>query len=378
MIETILFLSLVLIGYTYIGYPVAVWFLARIKQKKIAKNIIHPEVTIVFSVFNEEMNIKNKINTCMSLNYPKGKVYIIVASDGSTDKTCAILTELMKEHANLKFLEFKSQRGKAACINDAMSEVKTDFVVLTDARQEFNLCAIEQLLANFSDPEIGAVSGELQFKQQDSNSYSKGVDIYWRYEKFIRKNESIFSSSVGVSGAIYAIRTKLYQKIPENCILDDVLIPMNIIKQNFRVVFEEKAIAYDVPSNDIDKEKKRKTRTIAGNYQLIQLDPELLNPFKNRILIQFISHKLLRLLMPLFLLLLLISNLLLVYSHIIYQVMMVGQILFYISPLINKLIPLPKLLALFSQGIAAFINLNYFAVLGFFEFINNKNTHIWK
>jgi len=376
--EYILLFSIFIIFYTYIGYPILIWILAHTLPNSINKKIIHPEVTIVFSVFNEESNIENKIKNCLSLNYPDEKINIIVASDGSTDGTCNVLNELSKKHSNLKLLKFKYQRGKASCINDAMSKVKTDFVVLTDARQKFDIFALEQLLANFSDEKIGAVSGELQFNQKHFNDYAKGIDIYWRYEKFIRKYESRFSSSVGVTGAIYAIRTNLFRKIPENCILDDVLVPMNIIRQGFRVVFEEKAIAYDIPSNDVDKEKKRKVRTIAGNYQLVQLDPELLNPFRNHIIIQFVSHKLLRLLMPLFLMSSFVSNIFLFESHLFYQATMAGQVLFYVFPLVDKSITLPKLPRIFVQAISAFLSLNYFAVLGFIEFVSNKHIHIWK
>ena len=376
--EFFFYLLLFLIFYTFLGYPLLIWGLSRLWPKPIQKKESFEDVTIVFSAFNEGAAIKTKIENCISLNYPENLVRIIVASDGSTDNTNILLDECSKKYANLTTLIFNKQRGKAACVNDLLAEVQTQYVVLTDVRQDFDRDALTEILANFSDPAVGAASGELQFKIDSSTPKSKGMDIYWHYEKFIRKCESKFSSSVGVTGAIYAIRTQLFQPIPENCILDDVLIPMNIVKQNYRVVFEEKAIAYDMPSTDMIREKKRKTRTIAGNYQLLQLSPWLLNPFVNCLFAQFISHKILRLFMPLCLVFLLILNVLLYNNHSIFKTLLFGQTFFYFLPIFARLSIMPSILKTLSKGITAFLHLNYFSALGFLEFLKNKNTHIWK
>ncbi len=352
--------------------------LAKIFPNPVNKNEFIPDVTIVFSVFNEKLNIAKKIENCMSLDYPKDKIHLLIASDGSTDNTCSIIRAMQKSYKNIEYLEFLEQRGKSSCINDAICAVTTEYIVLTDVRQEFKKSALKKLLSNFADARVGAVGGELQFKEDESNEYSKGIDIYWKYEKFIRKNESLISSSIGVSGAIYAIKKKYYQPIPENCILDDVFIPMNIVLNKRRVVFEPNAVALDVPSNDADREKKRKSRTIAGNYQLIQLAPQLLNPFKNPVFVQFISHKLLRLIMPLCLTLLFFININIYSLNIFYKLMLFGQLMFYSLPLAGMFLRLPQPLLSIANGIKAFLNLNYFAVLGFKEFIRNKNIHIWK
>ncbi len=376
MVLSFLFwLSAFLIVYTYALYPVLVFLLARFFPNNIVKNDLADDVTVVVVVYNEVARIQAKIENIFASNYSKEKLHVLVVSDGSDDDTEAVVNSM--QLLNVKFLGFKDRRGKAACLNDAFSEIQTDLVVLTDVRQIFEPNAIKNMLACLSDPDVGAVSGELRFSSGEDNGFSQSVDAYWQYEKFIRAKESEFSSAIGVTGAIYAIKKALFQTIPSNTVLDDVLIPMNVVMQGKRVVFESNAIAYDIPSADPVREETRKIRTLAGNYQLVALRPELIMPWSNPVIIQYVSHKLLRLVMPVFLVVLLVSSFFLLVSHWFYFLAFVGQVAFYGLPLIEDKLSHPifkKLMTIRN----AFVSMNVYAYKAMVEYFTNKNLHLWK
>ncbi|HLQ76819.1 MAG TPA: glycosyltransferase family 2 protein, partial [Terriglobia bacterium] len=214
-------------------------------------------------------------------------------------------------------------KGKAEAINRAVRSARGTVLVFLDARQSLNRNVIRELTANFSDPEVGAVSGEL-ILVKDGGS---GIGLYWKYEKFIRMSESRIHSVAGATGAIYAIRRECFRELPEDTILDDVVLPMSIVLSGKRVVMDPAAQAFDRVSEDPKSEFRRKVRTLTGNFQLLSYMPELLSPGRNPIFLQFISHKVARLLCPYALTGLLISNLFL--RHGPYFVFLVLQLIWY-------------------------------------------------
>jgi cellulose synthase/poly-beta-1,6-N-acetylglucosamine synthase-like glycosyltransferase len=208
---------------------------------------------------------------------------------------------------------------------------RNDIVVLTDARQAVHPRAVARLLANFSNPRIGAVSGELEFVRGGGESAAaRGVDTYWRYEKWIRRNEAKWGSVPGATGALYAIRRGLFRPIPADTLLDDVAIPLSIVRQGRRCVFEEEARVYDAPSGTPREESVRKRRTIAGVCQLVARDPALLWPGRNPIWFQFVSHKVARLFSPLLLVGLVVMNVLL-RAQPLYKEVLIAQGIFYLA-----------------------------------------------
>ena len=201
--------------------------------------------------------------------------------------------------------------------------------MFADARQRFEPGAIRALAANFADPQVGAVSGELVLqKRRGTSPRGEGGGFYWRYEKFIRANESWAGSTVGATGAIYAIRRELFEAIPQDTILDDVLIPVRISRRGYRVLFEAEARAHDLVSGTPREDFIRKARTIAGTFQLFVREPWLLNPRRSPVWFEAVSHKALRLAIPLLHLVMFGANLALT-EFWFYQVMMAGQLLFY-------------------------------------------------
>lgn len=375
MIEIVFVAALAVLAYTYVGYPSLIWVLARCFPRAVHRGAYQPRVAVIIVAHNEAARIGRKLDTCFGLDYPKEKLRILVASDGSDDETNEMVTAYADRGVTL--LAFPARRGKAACLNDAVASCDDEIVVLTDARQRLDAYAIRYLIENFADPFVGAASGELVFETDGMTEFGEGVDAYWRYEKFIRQQESRFHSVVGVTGALYALRRECFREIPADTILDDVVIPMNVVMAGRRVVFENRARAYDLPSRDHRQEKLRKVRTIAGNYQLMAAHPEFFAPLRNPVFFQLVSHKVLRLVGPFCMAFLLITNAVLAPRAYMYQCLLAAQLLAYALPAIGVLWPFARTWEVVKLA-SAFLLLNWFAVLGAVEFLRNRNAHLWE
>jgi len=374
MIEIVFVVALAMLAYTYVGYPLLIWILARFFPRAVQLGACQPRVAVIIVVHNEATRIGRKLESCLALDYSKEKLRILVASDGSDDGSNEKVTAYAARGVTL--LAFPVRRGKASCLNDVVASCDEEIVVLTDARQRLDAYAIRYLIENFSDPAVGAVSGELVFETDGITEFGEGVDAYWRYEKFIREQESRLHSVVGVTGALYALRRACFREIPADTILDDVVIPMNAIMAGHRVVFEKRAKAFDLPSRDHRQEKLRKVRTIAGNYQLIAAHPSFFVPLRNPIFFQLVSHKVLRLVSPLCMALALVANAMLAPLAILYQCLFGAQLLAYALPAMGFLWPSFGRWKVVKLA-TAFLLLNWFAVLGLVGFLRNRSVHLW-
>jgi len=301
----LLWISFAGILYTYVGYPIGIWVLGSVARQRVSRRAITPRVSVVVPCHNEEANVEARIKNIEASDYPAGQLEIILVSDGSTDRTVEAATSAGSPRTRV--LATTERKGKAAALNTAIREATGEVIVFADARQRFAPRAIRQLVANFADSTVGAVTGELILTCETGSRLGDAQAIYWKYEKWIRNNESNFDSSIGVTGAIYAIRKRLWQPLPDSTILDDVYTPMQIACGGYRVVFERDALAYDHADSTSRREFSRKARTLTGNYQLCQLMPRLLAP-TYRLIIQFYSHKLMRLIAPILLVLCFSSN----------------------------------------------------------------------
>src|SRR5262245_579740 len=305
--EILFWLSLAFVCYVYLGYPLLLVFARRVRRRPINKRYWEPAVSIVIAAYNERERLAKKIQNCLSLDYPKEKLQIIISLDGSTDGSKFLLRRFVSQGVTV--IQSRSHLGKASALNRAMRHATGEIIVFADVRQTFHPAAIRELTANFSDECVGAVSGELILRDEAQTEAGTDVGIYWRYEKAIRSLESEIHSVPGATGAIYAIRRGLFQELPENTLIDDVLVPMRIVLSGKRAVLDSTAKAYDSVACCPNAEFGRKVRTLTGNYQLLTQLPELLVPWRNPIFFQFISHKVGRLLVPYALLALFISNL---------------------------------------------------------------------
>ena len=292
-----LLICLALIAYALAGYPVLMAVLARLFPKPVrgAPGDFQPEgVSIVLCVTNAADQIEARIRNLLACDHP-GEMEILVNCDGSADATAEILRAM--NDPRVVVTSSPARRGKAAGLNAMIPMCRHPLVVLCDARQEFARDAITRLLAPFTDPDVAAVSGLLEIKASGSGG-GQGVDLYWRLEKKLREWESQFDSVIGCTGAICAIRRDGYEPLPEDTILDDVVIPMRLAAKGGRITYAADAVAFDPQSLDPDLEKRRKLRTLVGNYQMIERHPGWLLPWENRLWWQLISHKYLRLLVP--------------------------------------------------------------------------------
>jgi biofilm PGA synthesis N-glycosyltransferase PgaC len=212
--------------YTYAGYPIAIWALARLAGRRVFKQPIVPRVSVVVPCYNEEGNIEARIRNLETSDYSADNLEIIVFSDGSTDGTTEAASRAAS--ARTRVLAHSLRRGKAAALNSAIRDASGEVIVFADARQRFDPGAIRELVSNFADPTVGAVTGELILAGKTHSSLGDAQGLYWTYEKWIRKNESRFDSSIGATGAIYAIKRELWRPLPDSTILDDVYTPMRI------------------------------------------------------------------------------------------------------------------------------------------------------
>jgi len=385
-------LSVAAVAYVYVGYPALLRMWARLWPKPLrfadcglridgglrdcrndgANPAIDPQSTIcdphdtlsiVIAARDEAACLPARIDNLLSLDYPAGLRQIIVVSDGSTDATL----EVLARYRRLVDVVALRPAGKAAALNAGVARATGDIVVFADARQLFAPDALRELTAPFSDPTVGAVTGELLLdaespcrrtgtdrravvrrastRAKDSDrreddrrrtlrsTIADGVGLYWKYEKQLRRLESTIASTLGATGAIYAIRRRLYQPLPADTILDDVLTPMRVVLAGHRVVFNERARAYDRAAADADAEARRKIRTLAGNYQILSLEPRLLLPWRNPVWFQYLSHKLGRLAVPYAMMALFFSSIVLaaVAGPIsFYGAALTGQVMFYL------------------------------------------------
>jgi cellulose synthase/poly-beta-1,6-N-acetylglucosamine synthase-like glycosyltransferase len=326
--------SVIVVLYVYIGYPLlaAAWARA-VKRPTRARGFAAaswPSVSVIVAARNEAGRLRDRVINLLSQHYP-GPIEIIVVSDGSQDAPAAVLAPF-REHVRL--IELPAG-GKPAALNAGVEAAQGDVLVFADARQQFAPDAIRELVANFADPTVGGVTGELVLDCEvdaDASAASTvgdGVGLYWKYEKWMRRSESRIWSTLGATGAIYALRRSLWRPLPVATLLDDVLAPMRAVLDGARVVFEEGAVAFDCASKDAATEARRKTRTLAGNYQILGLEPRLLVPFVNPVWLQYMSHKVGRLIVPWVLMALLFSSVPLAAVGYVYMLALVLQLIFY-------------------------------------------------
>lgn len=300
--EGLFWTSAFVIIYSYLGYPLLLAAWARLARRAQRKAPIDgtrdwPSISVILAARNEATRLPARITNLLELNYT-GRREIIVVLDGSTDGSVDALAGF---GSKVRVLEVPAG-GKPLALNAGVEAATGDFLVFADARQQFCPDALLELVANFADDRVGGVTGELMLDCEGTESpestIGDGVGLYWKYEKWLRRSESAVWSTLGATGAIYALRRRLWTPLPADTLLDDVLAPMRAVLAGYRIVFEERALAFDRTSPDAAAESRRKTRTLAGNYQILAQEPRILLPFVNPVWLQYVSHKIGRLLVP--------------------------------------------------------------------------------
>lgn len=373
--ELVFLVSALVVSYAYVLYPVIVVAWSRLFHRRVEKRYRQIPVSVVIAARNEEKNISARIENLLAQEYPRDLLEIIIVTDGCSDRTA----ELARLHAGpgLQVLECATPVGKATALNIGVAAATRDIVVFADARQRFSPNAIAELVSVFHDAAVGAVSGELILVQgEEIGEVHEGVGLYWQYEKLIRRSESAIASVVGATGSIYAVRRALYVPLAPNTLLDDFLVPMRIVLAGYRVVFLRAARAFDFSSATTSREFSRKVRTLAGNFQAVAMEPRLLDPRANPVLFQFVSHKLLRLVVPYFCLIAWVSSAMI--DKPVYRALFIAQTLFYAIGLLN-LTPLkPTRVTALVRVSWTFMVMNAAAVAGLWMYLTREEHEIWR
>jgi biofilm PGA synthesis N-glycosyltransferase PgaC len=372
MMAIIFIFSAAAIGYAYLGYPALLWLLGNIYKKPVGKGDFYPLISIVVSAHNEERFLERKILNCLQLAYPADKLEILIGSDGSTDGTNAILDRY--DQRGIKAYKLTPNSGKASMLNFLVSKARGELIVFADARQVFDNNVLLELAGNFADEQVGCVTGELVLSGAGGSSFSRGLRAYWDYEIFLRRVESRIYSVIGATGAIYAIRRKLFVPLANNTILDDVYVPLKVIEQGYRAVVEPRAMAYDEPPADRQNEARRKRRTLAGNWQIFIECVKMLNPFRSPVALQLFSHKVLRVLVPYFLISAFVTNAMLLNIPFFRGVFFV-QVLFYLFAACGPL-SLKMHISILSLPYA-FCMLNVDAIVGTYTYFAGLQKVTW-
>jgi cellulose synthase/poly-beta-1,6-N-acetylglucosamine synthase-like glycosyltransferase len=361
-----------LLAYTYVGYPLLLGALAaRFGRRPARDPSWEPTVTVCIAAYDAAATIETKLASVASQQHPTDKLEILVYSDGSTDETDAIVARFAARDSRVRLIRGERRMGKPTALNRMRDAAKGEVLLLTDSRQPLAPGALRALLDQLADPTVGCVTGNLVLQGET------GAGVYWRYENWMRRQESRLRSVVGMTGPIAALRKVDLDPLPRTLILDDVWIPMRLRLRGRSVLLADDAIAYDQAFAD-EREFRRKVRTLAGNYQVFALMPKLLVPFVNPSWFETVSHKLLRLVCPWALVGLFAASLVGALDPArhgpelwLCQALVVAQLAFYVAALAG---PFAGRVA----GVArTFVVLNAAAVVGLYRFLTGRQPVTW-
>ena len=374
-----------IIFYTFFGYGILLYFLVRIKRvfKKpisLPQTVELSTVSVIIAAYDEEDLIEEKINNCLSLNYPENKLQLIFITDGSTDRT----PDIVRKYSRIKLLHEDKRLGKMSAIKRAMPFVSGDVTVFTDANTFLNEDALMHLIKHYQNPRIGAVAGEKKILvNQSADASSAGEGFYWKYESALKKWDYELYSNVGAAGELFSIRTNLYQPVETDTIIDDHMIAMRIAEKGYIIAYEPNAYAMETASADSREELKRKIRIAAGGIQSIYRLKKAANPFINPVLtFQYFSHRVLRwTVTPWLMILLFILNLMICIRYPdlqIYTILLVFQLFFYSAALAGWFLESKKIKVKAAFIPFYFSMMNYAVIAGTFRYFKGAQSAAWE
>lgn len=329
MMEIIFWLTVFIIIYTYIGYSLFIMLLSLFFNKKVDKKDIEPTVTFLITAYNEERDIERKLKNTLELDYPRNKLQIIVASDGSTDRTDEIVKRFSDKGIILHRVE--GRVGKTETQNQTMKIATGDIIIFSDATTEYDKQVIRKIVRNYNDPSVGAVSGMYEYRNPTGGPVGWSQILFWKYERMNKICQTKIKTITGCYGPIYSIRRELYVPLPRE-IMSDLVEPLKILQKGYRIVFEPEALAYEVTTQKASQEFRMRIRVITRGMNGLLYMKELFNPFKyGFISLQLFSHKVLRWLIPVFMIILFFSNIFLLRDSKLYMTTFAFQIVFYLS-----------------------------------------------
>lgn len=376
MIKIIFWVSISLVLYTYFIYPLILMLLRLLKSRiTVEEKDFYPSVSLIISAYNEEKVLEAKIINCLQLSYPKDRLEIIIGSDGSTDRTETIANKYIEQ--GVRFLDFSRRTGKVNVLNNIIPQAKGGIIVLSDANTIYEPNSIQELVKHFINPRIGCVCGKLILKKPDTSYGGEFEGIYWKYESFLKRLEGRMGFLLGANGGIYAIRKNLFEIIPTNTIVEDFVIPMKILENGYKIIYEPEAVAFEETSKSIAEEIKRKIRIGAGAYQAILLTIPMLNIFRGFPSFAYWSHKVIRWFVPFLLIFLLLFNILLI-KESRYLYLFILQCIGYLGAFTGYLLNKNKIQLKLFTPLYYFVAMNVALLIGFFRFIMGLQSVTWE
>jgi cellulose synthase/poly-beta-1,6-N-acetylglucosamine synthase-like glycosyltransferase len=392
-IELLFWICIGLVAYTYIGYGILACFFVKIRKilgkefKQYNDPTFLPKVTLVIPAYNEISCINIKVKNSFGLDYPSEKMDVLFVTEGSNDGTSEYIHSLKDTYSNLKMIGGDTRRGKIEAMNMAIKTIATPIVIFTDTNTTLNKQVIRNIVRHFQDPKVGAVAGEKRIETKKNEAAAgAGEGIYWKYESFLKKLDTQLYSVVGAAGELFAVRTNLFGEVEKDTLLDDFMVSLRIAANGYRVIYEPDAYASERPSFSIQEEMKRKIRIAAGGFQAIARLDYLWNIFRYGLLsFQYVSHRAMRwAIAPFCLPLIFLFNIALFFLHTnflnqsIYQLLMLGQIAFYLMAIVGYYLENQKIRvkALFVPFYFSFMN--YCAIKGYFRYKNGLTSGIWE
>ena len=377
---TLLVISIMIIGYAYLGYPLLLLALNKMSRKNIEEVTLSPselpEITVVVPAYNEEQYLDEKIKNTLKLDYPKSKLKVIVITDGSDDGS----TKLLKDRKDILHLHEPERGGKLSAMKRAISYVKSPITVFTDANALVNKEALLIIANKFMNTDVGVVAGEKRIKTgRNLNGSTSGESTYWKYESWMKKLNSEFNSTIGAVGELFAIRTELFEVKTKAYILDDFMLSLNANIKGYKTIYAPDAYALELASSDLKEEYKRKVRIAAGGWQSILDLFSRKEMFKQpKLIFQLLSRRVIRwMLSPILLPVIFLLNILLVNTHWTLDILLVCQIAFYTFSMVGfwlsrneDMHPLFKIPFYFT-----FMHLAAFA--GMIRYFSGKQSVLW-
>ena len=389
----IFWISFLALLHSYVLYPLLLNILSSFhkKQKFNASNdfsrtsggILNHSVHIIIAAYNEEEVIGEKLQSILENEFPKEKVQIWIGSDASTDRTDEIVREFQARHPFIKLIHYPGRTGKSGIVNDLVGKIKeqneNSILILTDANVIFKKNTIAELLAPFADPQIGLVGAIIENKLQKGEGISFQEKQYIRRENIIKLREGeLWGTMMGAFGACYAVRQEYFTQIPPNFLMEDFFITMNVMDKKAKAITNPEAVCYEDVPDKMSEEFARKIRISAGNFQNLFYYKHLLWPPFSRVGFSFWSHKVLRWLGPLFLVLLLISGAVLSRWNEFYEAMFIIQVVIWLIPAIDFLLKKAGVNIIILRFITYFFAMNLALLIGFLKYIKGIKTNVWK
>ncbi len=388
-IETIFWICMVIVIYTYVGYGVVLFLMVKVKEwikprrpLQLPSEKEWPEVTLLVAAYNEEEVVAEKMANTQAIDYPEEKLKLLWVTDGSNDRT----NDMLAAYKRVKVLHTPERRGKTAALNRAIDYVKTPIVVFTDANTMINSEAVKEIIRQFADPKVGCVAGEKRIAAKEKDGAAGGGEgLYWKYESALKRLDGRLYSAMGAAGELFAIRRELFEKMENDTLLDDFILSMRIVERGYKIAYCAEAYAIEDGSANMKEEQKRKIRIAAGGLQSIWRLRPLMNIFKHGIVsFQYVSHRVMRWsITPIALFALLPLNVALAfmttgYTTIFYSSILTMQLLFYMMGYWGYVLSTMQIKNKMLYVPYYFLFMNVNVIKGFFYLQKRRGSGVWE